>query len=71
MSIVLDQKGQSLDLEIDGKQLTLKSSGDLKLTADGDITIDSKKKVSIKAQSGIDIAASGNTTIKGAKVAIN
>jgi uncharacterized protein involved in type VI secretion and phage assembly len=72
ISISMDQKGGKLDLELDGKVLTLKSTGDLKLEADGEITIDSKKKVNIKGQSGVDIsAAGGNTTIKGTKVAIN
>ncbi len=71
--IVLDQKEKTLEINLaDGKELTIKSKGDLKLTADGEITIDSKKKVNIKGQSGIDIAASsGNTTIKGTKVAVN
>lgn len=70
--VVLDQKNQTLDLTLDGKTLTISSKGDLKLAADGEISIDSKKKVTIKGQTGIDIAASGgNTTIKGTKVAIN
>lgn len=71
--IVLDQKEKTLEINLkDGKELTINSKGDLKLTADGEITIDSKKKVNIKGQSGIDIASSGgNTTIKGTKVAIN
>jgi uncharacterized protein involved in type VI secretion and phage assembly len=71
--IVLDQKEKTLEIRlVDGKELTVFSKGDLKLNADGEITIDSKKKVNIKAQSGIDIAASsGNTTIKGTKVAVN
>jgi len=72
ISISMDQKGGTLDLELDGKVLNIKSTGDLKLAADGEISIDSKKKVSIKGQSGVDIAASGgNTTIKGTKVAVN
>lgn len=70
--IVLDQAEKSIEIKLaDGKEIRIVSKGDLKLSADGDIAIDSKKKVSIKAQSGIDITASGNTTIKGAKVAIN
>jgi phage protein D len=70
--VVLDQKNQTLDMTLDGKTLTISSKGDLKLAADGEISIDSKKKVTIKGQSGVDIAASsGNTTIKGTKVAIN
>ena len=72
ITIVADQKKQTLELWIDGKELTITSKGDLKLVADGEIVLDSKKKVSIKGQSGVDIAASsGNTTIKGTKVAIN
>lgn len=72
VKIVLDQKNQTLDLTLDGKTLTISSKGDLKLMADGAITIDSKKKVEIKAQSGIDVnAGGGNATIKGTKVAIN
>jgi phage protein D len=72
ITVVLDQKKGTLDLFVDGKELTITSKGDLKLAADGEITIDSKKKVNIKGQSGVDIAASGgNTTIKGTKVAIN
>jgi uncharacterized protein involved in type VI secretion and phage assembly len=71
--IVLDQKEKTLEIKVvSGKELSIISKGDLKLTADGEITIDSKKKVNIKGQSGVDIAAStGNTTIKGTKVAIN
>ena len=72
IEIKLDQKQQKLTLTLDGKELIITSKGDLKLVADGEITLDSKKKVNIKGQSGIDIAASGgNTTIKGTKVAIN
>jgi uncharacterized protein involved in type VI secretion and phage assembly len=72
VSIKLVEGKQKLELFLDGKELTITSKGDLKLTADGAITIDSKKKVEIKGQSGVDIAASGgNTTIKGTKVAIN
>jgi len=72
ITVVLDQKKGTLDLFVDGKELTITSKGDLKLAADGEITLDSKKKVNIKGQSGVDIAASGgNTTIKGTKVAIN
>jgi len=72
ITVVLDQKKGTLDLFVDGKELTITSKGDLKLTADGEITLDSKKKVNIKAQSGIDVnAGSGNATIKGTKVAIN
>jgi uncharacterized protein involved in type VI secretion and phage assembly len=72
ISIQLSEKEKTLDLVVDGKELTITSKGDLKLTADGEITIDSKKKVNIKAQSGIDInAGSGNATIKGTKVSVN
>ncbi|HET7180831.1 MAG TPA: VgrG-related protein [Candidatus Limnocylindrales bacterium] len=72
ITIVLDQKNKTLDLFLDGKELTITSKGDLKLAADGEISLDSKKKVTIKGQSGVDISASGgNTTIKGTKVAIN
>lgn len=72
ISIVLDEKKETLELVLDGKTLTISTKGDLKLSADGELSIESKKKVSIKGQSGVDIAASGgNTTIKGTKVAIN
>jgi len=70
--VKLGEGNQTLELFLDGKELTITSRGDLKLTADGAITIDSKKKVEIKAQSGIDVnAGGGQATIKGTKVAIN
>lgn len=72
VKIMLGQGSKTMELFLDGKELTITSKGDLKLTADGAITIDSKKKVEIKGQSGVDISASsGNTTVKGMKVAIN
>jgi phage protein D len=72
INIQFGEKEKTLSLFLDGKELTITSKGDLKLSADGEISLDSKKKVTIKGQSGVDIsAAGGNTTIKGTKVAIN
>ncbi len=54
---------KTLELFLDGKTLTIKTTGDLELSADGAIKIEAKK--------GLDIKAAGNVTIKGAKVGIN
>jgi uncharacterized protein involved in type VI secretion and phage assembly len=61
--IVLGQSDRRMHLYCDGKLLKLTSTGDLEIKADG--------AIKIEAGTTLDLKASQNTTIKGAKVAIN
>lgn len=61
--LMLAEGEKTLELYLDGKTLTIRTTGDLELSADGAIKIEAKK--------GLDLKAQGNVTIKGAKVGIN
>jgi uncharacterized protein involved in type VI secretion and phage assembly len=71
ITVVLDQKNKTLDLSLDGKTLTITTTGDLKIHADGELAIDGKKGVKINSDGPIDIKAGGNATLKGTKVGVN
>jgi uncharacterized protein involved in type VI secretion and phage assembly len=63
-TIALDDKGKTISISFDGgKEISIESSGDLKLKA--------AKSVTIEAGTTLDMKSSANMTIKGAKVAIN
>ena len=59
----LGEGEKTLELYLDGTTLSIKTTGDLELSADGAIKIEGKKS--------LDLKSSGNVTIKGAKVGIN
>ena len=59
----MDEKGGTITLSADGKTLTIETTGDLILKADG--------AVKIEAGTTMDLKATSTATLKGAKVAIN
>jgi uncharacterized protein involved in type VI secretion and phage assembly len=59
----LGEGAETMELYLDGKTLSIKTTGDLELKADGAVKIEAKK--------GLDLKATGNVTVKGAKVGIN
>ena len=61
--LMLAEGEKTLELYLDGTTLTIKTTGDLELSADGAIKIEGKKS--------LDLKSSGKVTIKGAKVGIN
>ena len=69
--IVIDEKNKTLEINLDGKEMKITTTGDLKIHADGELAMDGKKGVKINSDGPVDIKASGNATLKGAKVAVN
>ncbi len=61
--IGLSEAKETMILDCDGKKITITTTGDMDIKADGAIKIEAGKT--------IDIKSSANMTIKGAKVAIN
>lgn len=59
----LGEGSKTMELYLDGDTLSIETTGDLELKADGAVKIDAKK--------GLDIKAQGKVTIKGATVGIN
>ena len=66
-------------ITIQGKDLTIKASGDVKVEADGkvdvkatgDVKVESSGKVDVKSSGATNVDASGPVKVKGANVAIN
>lgn len=64
LTITLDQTGGELRIEASsGKKLSLKAGGDL--------TIEAQGKLSLSGQAGAELTSTGQTTVKGATVALN
>ncbi len=61
--IGMDEAGKTMTIKVDGKQIEIESTGDLKLKAG--------KSVTIEAGTTLEMKSSASMTIKGAKVAIN
>jgi phage protein D len=62
-TIGMDDVGKTITITIDGKEISIETTGDLKLKAG--------KSVTIEAGTTLDMKSSASMTIKGAKVAIN
>lgn len=71
VKILLSEGNQTMDINLDGKTMTITTTGDLKIHADGELAMDGKKGVKINSDGPIDIKAASNLTLKGAKVAVN
>jgi phage protein D/phage baseplate assembly protein gpV len=71
VKIVMTEGDKTMEINLDGKTMTITTTGDLKIHADGELAMDGKKGVKINSDGGVDIKASGNATLKGAKVSVN
>ena len=71
VKILMVEGDKTMELNLDGKEMTITTTGDMKIHADGELKIDAKKGVKLESNGPIDIKATGNATLKGAKVAIN
>lgn len=71
VKIMMVEGDKTMEINLDGKTMTITTTGDLKIHADGELAMDGKKGVKINSDGPIDIKATGNATLKGAKVAVN